>query len=99
MLINTNPGFPHFYYILGANLGSLLHGDVSVMLQVNEPSNNGTFFIEDLCKKYHNHIHQQFINIFFFYRYIWQNHGMLIHETLELNKLVSSLITALSMIP
>ena len=25
------PGFPHFYYILGANLGSLLHGDVSVM--------------------------------------------------------------------
>ena len=26
------PGFPHFYYILGANLGSLLHGDVSAML-------------------------------------------------------------------
>ena len=32
MLINTYPGFPDFYYILGANLGSLLYGDVSVML-------------------------------------------------------------------
>ena len=31
MLINTNPRFPHFYYILGANLGLLVHGDVSVM--------------------------------------------------------------------
>ena len=30
MLFNT-PGFPHFYYMLGANLGSLLHGDVFVM--------------------------------------------------------------------
>ena len=26
------PGFLHFYYILGANLGSNLHGDVSVMV-------------------------------------------------------------------
>ena len=25
------PGYPQFYYILGANLGSLLHGGVSVM--------------------------------------------------------------------
>ena len=25
------PGFPHFYYILGANLGLLLYGEVSVM--------------------------------------------------------------------
>ena len=25
------PGFPHFYYTLGANLGSLFHRDVSVM--------------------------------------------------------------------
>ena len=32
MLINTYPRFPHFYYILGENLGSLLHGDVSVMI-------------------------------------------------------------------
>ena len=33
MIINTYPRFsPFFYYILGANLGSLLHGDVSVML-------------------------------------------------------------------
>ena len=31
MLINTPvPGFPHFYYIL--DLGSLLLGDVSVMM-------------------------------------------------------------------
>ena len=26
------PGFPHFYYMLGANLGLLLYGEVSVML-------------------------------------------------------------------
>ena len=25
-------GFPHFYYMLGANLGLLLYGEVSVML-------------------------------------------------------------------
>ena len=25
------PGFPHYYYILGANLGSLLHSGVFVM--------------------------------------------------------------------
>ena len=25
------PGLPHFYYMLGANLGLLLYGDVSVM--------------------------------------------------------------------
>ena len=31
ILIST-PDFPHFYYILGGNLGSLLYGDVSVML-------------------------------------------------------------------
>ena len=30
MLIPT-PDFPHFYYMLGGNLGSLLYGDVSVM--------------------------------------------------------------------
>ena len=27
-----SPGFPHFYYMLGANLGLLLYGEVSVML-------------------------------------------------------------------
>ena len=26
------PGFPHFYYMLGANLGLLLYGEVSVMI-------------------------------------------------------------------
>ena len=28
------PDFPHFYYMLGGNLGSLLYGDVSVMLSI-----------------------------------------------------------------
>ena len=31
ILIST-PDYPHFYYMLGGNLGSLLYGDVSVML-------------------------------------------------------------------
>ena len=31
ILINTYPGFRQFYYILGANLGSFLHGNVSVL--------------------------------------------------------------------
>ena len=26
------PDFPHFYYMLGGNLGSLLYGDVSMMI-------------------------------------------------------------------
>ena len=26
------PGFPYFYYMLGANLGLLLYGEVSVMM-------------------------------------------------------------------
>ena len=32
-LLIPMPGFPHVYYILDANLGSLLHGDNSVMLE------------------------------------------------------------------
>ena len=28
---DSDPDFPHFYYMLGGNLGSLLYGDVSVM--------------------------------------------------------------------
>ena len=31
IIFNTNPRFPHFYYMLGANLGLLLYGEVSVM--------------------------------------------------------------------
>ena len=31
IFIILTPDFPHFYYILGGNLGSLLYGDVSVM--------------------------------------------------------------------
>ena len=30
------PDFPHFYYMLGGNLGSLLYGDVSVMIPWKE---------------------------------------------------------------
>ena len=30
-IFNTNPRFPNFYYMLGANLGLLLYGGVSVM--------------------------------------------------------------------
>ena len=32
IILIPTPDFPHFYYILGGNLGSLLYGDVSVML-------------------------------------------------------------------
>ena len=28
------PDFPHFYYMLGANLGSLLYGDVPVNIMM-----------------------------------------------------------------
>ena len=31
IILIPTPDFPHFYYMLGGNLGSLLHGDVSVM--------------------------------------------------------------------
>ena len=30
------PDFPHFYHMLGGNLGSLLYGDVSVMVLQKE---------------------------------------------------------------
>ena len=33
IILIPTPDFPHFYYILGGNLRSLLHGDVSVMKQ------------------------------------------------------------------
>ena len=31
IILIPTPDFPHFYYMLGHNLGSLLYGDVSVM--------------------------------------------------------------------
>ena len=31
IILIPSPGFPHFYYMLGGNLGSLFYGDVSVM--------------------------------------------------------------------
>ena len=34
-LSTLTPGFPHFYYILGANLRSFLHGDVAVMFSLD----------------------------------------------------------------
>ena len=39
------PGFPHFYYMLGANLGLLLYGEVSVMRQSNFMSVNQPFHL------------------------------------------------------
>ena len=33
IILITTPDFPHFYYMLGGNLGSLLYGDVSMMLK------------------------------------------------------------------
>ena len=32
IILIPTPDFPHFYYMIGGNLGSLLYGDVSVML-------------------------------------------------------------------
>ena len=32
IILMLSPYFPHFYYMLGGNQGSLLYGDVSVML-------------------------------------------------------------------
>ena len=32
IILIPTPDFPHFYYTLGGNLGSLLYGDVSVMI-------------------------------------------------------------------
>ena len=31
IILIPTPDFPHFYYMLGGNLGSLLYGDVSVI--------------------------------------------------------------------
>ena len=31
IILIPTPDFPHFYYMLSENLGSLLYGDVSVM--------------------------------------------------------------------
>ena len=38
-IFNTNPRFPPFYYMLGANLGLLLHGEVTVMTINNNMHN------------------------------------------------------------
>ena len=34
IILIPTPDFPHFYYMLGGNQGSLLYGDVSVMLTI-----------------------------------------------------------------
>ena len=47
IILIPTPDFPHFYYMLGGNLGSLLYGDVSVMiyhLQVGG-TNNCVFIV------------------------------------------------------
>ena len=35
IILIPTPDFPHFYYMLGGNLGSLLYGDVSVMVKMS----------------------------------------------------------------
>ena len=35
IILIPTPDFPHFYYMLGGNLGSLLYGDVSVMTKAS----------------------------------------------------------------
>ena len=46
ILIPT-PDFPHFYYMLGGNLGSLLYGDVSVMLCCFHPLQTDKMIVFD----------------------------------------------------
>ena len=41
------PGFPNFYYVLCANVGSFLHGDVSVMYQCLVRSRLEEYHIEE----------------------------------------------------
>ena len=38
IILIPTPDFPHFYYMLGGNLGSLLYGDVSVMDSLKDQS-------------------------------------------------------------
>ena len=35
IILILTPNFPHFYYMLGGNLGSLLYGDVSVIYEIS----------------------------------------------------------------
>ena len=42
------PGFLHYYYALGANLGSLLHGDVSVMNRMKTKIDLGCLKIRNI---------------------------------------------------
>ena len=37
IILILTPDFPNFYYMLGGNLGSLLYGEVSGMLQKSSP--------------------------------------------------------------
>ena len=39
IILIPTPDFPHFHYMLGGNLGSLLYGDVSVMICLAEAHN------------------------------------------------------------
>ena len=64
IVLIPNPDFPHFYYMLGGNLGSLLYGDVSVMdrqtCDKSEKTNREIFFskqgergILEFCMAHH----------------------------------------------
>ena len=52
IILIPSPDFPHFYYILGANLGSLLYGNVSVMRPMYQSRN-----------KINNQVRQRFLFI------------------------------------
>ena len=45
IILIPTPDFPHFYYMLGGNLGSLLYGDVSVMELVVLLSFTGNYVV------------------------------------------------------
>ena len=51
IILLPTPDFPHFYYMLGGNLGSLLYGDVSVMGDPGLPlfPIKGTVYFDPSC--------------------------------------------------
>ena len=50
IILIPTPDFPHFYSMLGGNLGSLLYGDVSVMLTIVPEGSGGVSKATTLLK-------------------------------------------------
>ena len=68
IILIPTPDFPHFYYMLGGNLGSLLYGDVSVMIcQAQEEPKEITKFILSTKRK-RNPFENKCLQIVFFYQ-------------------------------